>query len=1251
MWGSASHIKPLLSQIDTLPSANAAQASTTSAIADSIPQSSNTPELSTAAAPDASPTPSNTSETAQLQALGANVRGQEDLEDAVGRQADQMLLEQADERDTKRIEKTLATKAKLEAEVRSLKDRQAANPHNRRTQSEINELDSKVSALDQDLKEIQERIAGRHRQSHDAEDGAKVNETSNKRRPGETRREYLIRTGKITPFSKIGLGEVHVSSNLGEVMMDAEQASDVEEDGSDEDAPATQSGPKSHVNLLKPGFADEASSAADSAAEAVKTRPRKKRKLYSDDAEPTNEDASDASYTLKAQDHFADSEDESESFAHATEITSVARTRISAKKSKASPADSGAEELTGIDDGKESWYQARLDRWTSGRQAARRNAEEKKRTSQAEEIADSNIEGDAQAAANPAEGQDEAEWYRPHPTRADAEFDGGFRVPGDVYPSLFDYQKTGVRWLWELYQQQVGGIVGDEMGLGKTIQVIAFLAGLHYSKKYDKPIIIVCPATVMKQWVNEFHTWWPPFRVSILHSSGSGMININRESRIDDEPELWDREGKPRRSGNVTKAAKKIVDRVVNEGHVLVTTYAGLQSYGDILVNVPWGYAVLDEGHKIRNPNSHISIFCKSLDTHNRIITSGTPIQNNLIELWSLFDFVFPMRLGNLLTFRRNFEVPIREGGYANASNLQVQTALNCAEALKDAISPYLLQRWKSDVAADLPTKSEQVLFCKLTPLQLDMYQRFTGSREKDEIMSGRRNALWGIDILRKICNHPDLMDHKILFHKSEYPFGAPEKSGKMTVVKMLLQLWVRNGHKTLLFAQHRIMLNILERLIKKLPGVNYCRMDGSTPIKERQDMIDDFNKDPSMHVFLLTTKVGGLGVNLTSADRVIIYDPDWNPSTDVQARERAWRLGQKREVMIYRLMMAGTIEEKIYHRQLFKQFLTNKILKDPKQRQTFHLQGLQDLFSLNDPRMEKSGTETGDMFKGAESRTLQDGTESVDKDLQNHDAEVSAIEGVARSEAFRAPSEDSKQSTSTTSEPPTATGDKTPPKPPQNHLLDSLLSQSGVSITLNHDAILASSSNNGRDPVTGKVLADPATIQREAKRIAAEAANELRRAGEEARNVPIGTVTWTGEVGDAGRSGAPSRGGISNRGSSRGGRGGPTSANVLANLSQRQNHQNDGARRTADRGDSLPHGKEFMGMIRDYLKTHGGRVFTQMLVDHFNRFCTNPQRTAEFHQMLKTIARMEKPERVRVGARAGRAGGRAVWILKDEYK
>lgn len=941
--------------------------------------------------------------------------------------------------------------------------------------------------------------------------------------------------------------------------------------------------------------------------------------------------------------HVLGAETDSESHGEISSSGSVRsrRERTSKRKANFQRQMPHRETLVGLDDGNEELYQERLRTWAVKRKAARekgnsRRAPNTSKVNFATELSNGDAETGKDDDIAETHGQaDDEEWHLPHPVTPDAHFEGGYRIPGDVYPSLFDYQKTGVQWLWELYSQQVGGIVGDEMGLGKTIQVISFLAGLHYSKKLTRPIIIVAPATVMKQWVNEFHTWWPPFRVSILHTSGSGMLDIGREARR--ESELFSQQiseqyrKKPPRGKN---AAQKIVERVVQEGHVLVTTYSGLQTYAGLLVPVDWEYAVLDEGHKIRNPNTAITIYCKALRTANRVILSGTPMQNNLIELWSLFDFVFPMRLGTLVNFRQQFEFPIRQGGYANASNLQVQTAMKCAETLKDTISPYLLQRFKADVASDLPKKSEQVLFCKLTKIQRDEYESFLRSDDLKAIVNGKRQVLAGVDILRKICNHPDLQSHRHLSVKPGYNYGSGAKSGKMQVVKALLELWRDQGHKTLLFAQHRIMLDILEKFITSLSSVNIRRMDGNTPIPRRQGMVDEFNNTPDAHVFLLTTNVGGLGINLTGANRVIIYDPDWNPATDIQARERAWRLGQKREVMIYRLMTAGTIEEKIYHRQLFKQFLTKKILHDPKQRQTFHLKDLHDLFTLGGA--DEAETETGGLFKGSDVKFDDDAasrpllpldepilSECVNASQQgglDNPSSIRSLTGVASVERFRSAPEISNASEDAANS--------------ESRIMQGIFARSGVHSALEHDQIV-----NGKTPLT----ADPKIIEREAKKVAAEAAKELKKAGEVAKTIPVGTPTWTGQFGIAG---------MPNHSLTRQGfgqsRGGPSSSSILAELQNRQGIDSivdrPGFNRPAgDRSrinNPVPKGIDFMKMIRDYMLAHGGQVHTQMLIDHFNRHCTTPARTAEFKEMLKEIATLEKG-----------SSGRAKWTLKVEYR
>lgn len=822
--------------------------------------------------------------------------------------------------------------------------------------------------------------------------------------------------------------------------------------------------------------------------------------------------------------------------------------------------ESDHESLVDVDDGNEPRYQARLSKWIAERSRARMSAGSQESPVSIQKVdEDEYDDGTLEAQAD-------------HPTEKSLEFTGGFRVPGDIHPSLFDYQKTCVQWLWELHSQGCGGIVGDEMGLGKTVQIISFLAGLHHSKMLSGPVLIVAPATVMKMWVKEFHKWWPPLRVCILHSSGEAS-----------------------KTGSMRKAARQIVDRVVEEGHVLVTTYAGLTTYQEIMNPVQWSYAVLDEGHKIRNPDAEVSLAAKQLRTVHRIILSGTPIQNNLNELWSLFDFVFPGRLGTLPIFQAQFALPINIGGYANASNVQVQTAYKCACVLRDLINPYLLRRMKADVAADLPKKSEQVLFCKLTDQQREEYEVFLASGDMDSILNGKRQVLFGVDVLRKICNHPDLTQREALLKKKHYNYGDPAKSGKMIVVKALLELWKTQGHRTLLFAQGRQMLDILQKYVSSLEGFVYRRMDGTTPISQRQVIVDEFNNDAGIHVFLLTTRVGGLGVNLTGADRVIIFDPDWNPSTDVQARERAWRLGQKKEVTIYRLMTSGTIEEKIYHRQIFKQFLTNKILRDPKQRRFFKMNDLHDLFTLGSANID--GTETGDMFMGTETTYKKPTQQATRRTKTNKRSDgddpamLASIGGVAGLEQFG------------NKETEEQTGDQ--------NVLESIFSKSGVQSTLQHDQIM--------DAARPEML----LVDREAERVAKSAAEALRQSRKETQRNPIGTPTFTGRFG--GPAAAQARG-----------RHGTSSATLLAGMANRR-EQEDNSSSVTISGLSDPARAALIKRIADFLLQSGRTgVSSQDIVDNFGVNIEGVQEVALFKSMLRQVAVFDKAAKK--------------WIIKDEF-
>lgn len=419
-----------------------------------------------------------------------------------------------------------------------------------------------------------------------------------------------------------------------------------------------------------------------------------------------------------------------------------------------------------------------------------------------------------------------------------------------------------------------------------------------------------------------------------------------------------------------------------------------------------------------------------------------------------------------LPVFRNEFAIPINAGGYVNASSLQVQTSYKCACHLRDLVKPYLLRRLKADVAHELPKKQEQVLFCQLSPYQRDLYEWILESDVIKSVLAGKRHILSGIDLLRKLCNHPGLLGlTEGLEDWPGFPEPYGEVSGKLTVVGETLRLWKERGHRVLLFCQTRQMLDFVEEYICEHPtGYNYLRMDGNTAVKERGKLVDRFNADQNIHVFLLTTKVGGLGLNLVGADRVLIYDPDWNPSTDLQARERAWRLGQTRPVTIYRLITAGTIEEKVYHRQIFKQYLTNRVLNDPKQSRFFKSSDLYDLFSLAPPQ-EHTGTETGELFSG------------LDLEIKRR-LNASDRNGNAGEESGNPGGGDS-------------------------HILESLFEMTGLHSALQHDQLVE------------KPRFEAILIEKEAARIAGEAAEALRRSREERLGQAIEKVTWTGNLRD----------------------------------------------------------------------------------------------------------------------------------------
>ncbi|KAJ3364653.1 hypothetical protein GGF32_001292 [Allomyces javanicus] len=1134
--------------------------------------------------------------------LGLHVRDQATLERSIMRQVDARMAERAQVDEQRRLDKTRTKLDALHGKLADVQRQMDAAPSVKHgaLRRKMQTLSDEVATLLED----EAAILARLRAYGDPTAGAASAPTpvpSLAPPVAESERDRLIRLGRINPFAT----DDEVQRYLQSASPDATVAQ-----GRAIKRPLADLEESDDVN----DYDDDSASDPESAPRPARRRRLVKRAQKRPAACRPSATADSSGSDFAAGDgNSADDEDLDEvrsSDDHDAAITDY---------------------RSAIDDGLYSQYEERLEKWA--------RAHYRRRTGE-----------------DPLEDEfDPLDEMRLPGSEPDVAIDKELVVPGSIHANLFGYQVTCVQWLWELHKQQVGGIIGDEvridcgkvlvsMGLGKTIQIIAFLSSLFYSDQLrNKPILIVCPATVMSQWVKEFHRWFPPFRVVVLHASGSGVQESKdrtarrgrrrghgRDAYETDDEDSAEERAPSSRSRNVksTPWVKSLVAGVVEKGHILLTTYTGVRIYAPDLTPVNWSYMVLDEGHKIRNPDAEVTLACKQMRTPHRIILSGTPIQNSLAELWSLFDFIYPGRLGTLPVFQTEFAVPINIGGYANASNVQVQTAYKCACTLRDLIQPYLLRRMKCDVAQDLPQKTEQVLFCKLTPTQRKLYQKLLASKDIAEVLDGKRNALFGIDLLRKTCNHPALVDST---HERDV-----DASGKLVVVRELLAMWFRNKHKVLLFTQTRQMLDIVEGMVKEL-GYTYRRMDGATPVKNRPGLVDDFNNDKKIFVFLLTTKVGGLGVNLTGADRLIIYDPDWNPTVDQQSRERAWRLGQTRHVTIYRLLTTGTIEEKIYHRQIFKQFLANKVLKDPKQQRFFKLNDLRDLFTLASE--DQPTAETTDLFMRAQMRSNDD------------DALVQDLEGVSRLEQFHQEEAQASAANGTARTAASSSSTSTDPAVPassESHILANLLG-SNVHSAIHHDAIEASA------------RPEFIIVEQEAQRVADVAVAALLRSRRAMQGHPIYAPTWTGRSGTAG--GPPPRARAappaspvpdpSARGSALGSTKPMSSAQLLRGLRARNAHHtvaptavgDDDTEDIEDDGAAVfgttESSASLVAKMRDFLASRDGHAPSRAIVDKFKLKIKSDQ-VGLFRKLLTGIATFQPPRA---------PGGEGVWNLKAEFQ
>ncbi|KAI9228431.1 MAG: SNF2 family N-terminal domain-containing protein, partial [Piptocephalis tieghemiana] len=522
--------------------------------------------------------------------------------------------------------------------------------------------------------------------------------------------------------------------------------------------------------------------------------------------------------------------------------------------------------------------------------------------------------------------------------------------------SLRPYQKSGMDWLVRLHDQGLSGILADEMGLGKTVQTIALLAHLACAEGIWGPHLIIVPTSVLSNWEREFQRFAPGFHVLSYHGSA--------------------RERKEKRRGW----------QKGTEGwaHIVITSYSLAIQDSAILRRRRWYYLILDEGHSIKNARSLRWQTLLTYPSARRLILTGTPLQNNLEELWALLYFLMPPGLldhgggfANAREFQEWFSrssLPVPEDG---TENLDSEDGEHAVARLHALLRPYLLRRLKDEVEGEMPGKHEVILWCDLSQRQRRLYDDYMSRAQTREMLLGEgserpKGSYIGVMNcmmqLRKVCNHPDLFQERgidtpfamssevqeegsrvewlvrRMLHDLKEPVDRPDFAwqltsfpdrwalqydcGKLQRLALLLRDLRAGGHRPLIFTQMTRMLDILEAFLN-LYGLRYLRLDGSTKVEDRLGRTERFNQDSSIFAFILSTRSGGVGINLTGADTVIFYDSDWNPFMDRQCQDRCHRIGQTREVTIYRLISDHTIEVNILRAAEEKRQLDRVVLEE----------------------------------------------------------------------------------------------------------------------------------------------------------------------------------------------------------------------------------------------------------------------------------------------------------------------------------
>ncbi|OCK88564.1 ISWI chromatin-remodeling complex ATPase ISW1 [Cenococcum geophilum 1.58] len=469
--------------------------------------------------------------------------------------------------------------------------------------------------------------------------------------------------------------------------------------------------------------------------------------------------------------------------------------------------------------------------------------------------------------------------------------------PGFIKNGLMrDYQVQGLNWLISLHENGISGILADEMGLGKTLQTISFLGYLRFIAQITGPHLVVVPKSTLDNWKREFGKWIPEVNVLVLQGAKDERATLINERLVD---EKFD---------------------------VCITSYEMILREKSHLKKFAWEYIIIDEAHRIKNEESSLAQIIRLFNSRNRLLITGTPLQNNLHELWALLNFLLPDVFGDSEAFDQWF-------------SSQDEDSDTVVQQLHKVLRPFLLRRVKSDVEKSLLPKKEMNLYIGMSDMQVKWYKKIlekdidavNGAGGKKESKTRLLNIVMQ---LRKCCNHP------YLFEGAEPgpPYTTDEhlvnNAAKMVMLDKLLKRLKNQGSRVLIFSQMSRLLDILEDY-SVMRGYQYCRIDGSTAHEDRIAAIDDYNKEGSeKFLFLLTTRAGGLGINLTSADIVILFDSDWNPQADLQAMDRAHRIGQTKQVIVFRFVTENAIEEKVLERAAQKLRLDQLVIQQGRAQQ-----------------------------------------------------------------------------------------------------------------------------------------------------------------------------------------------------------------------------------------------------------------------------------------------------------------------------